>query len=89
MTFQELATKAHDMEMMIVSRRDNSFYSTKSRKDEVEFEKNVKFSKSMTKEVMSTFKSQPIRIMRKPKLGSKNSAPFKVATKKRPTLKEL
>ena len=53
-TFQELATMAHDMEVMIASRRSNSFYSTESRKDEVEFEKNVNFSKCMTKEAFST-----------------------------------
>jgi len=38
-TFQELATSAHDMEVMIASRRGNSFYPTGSKKDKVEFEK--------------------------------------------------
>jgi len=73
----------------MASRRGNSFYSTESRKDKVEFEKNLNFSKSTTKGVMSTFTSLPIHIMRKPKLGGKKSPSFKVETKKRPTLKEL
>jgi len=51
-TFQESVTKAHDMEVTIASRNDNSFYSTESRKDKVEFEKNINFSKSTTKEAM-------------------------------------
>ena len=77
------------MEVTIPSHRDNSFYSIESRKDKVEFEKNFNFSKGMTKEAMSTFTSQPIRIMGMPKLGGKKSSSFKVETKKHPTLKEL
>ena len=88
-TFQELATKAHDMEVTIASRRTNSFYSTESKRDKVEFDKNVNFSKGMTKEAMSTSTSQPIRILEKPKLGGKKSSSFKVVSNKRPTLKEL
>ena len=86
--FQELSTKAHDMEVMIAGHRSNS-YSTESRRHKVVFEKNVKFSKSTTKEAMSTSTSQPIRITGKPKLGDKKCSSFKVATKKRRTLKEL
>jgi len=56
-TFQELAIKAYDMEVTIASRRSNSFYSTELMKDKVELEKNVNFSKSTTKESMSTFTS--------------------------------
>jgi len=88
-TFQELATKAHDMELTIASCYGNSFYSTESGKDKVEFEKNINFSKSTTKGAMCTFTIQPIHIMGKPKLEGKKSPSFKVATKKRPTLKEL
>jgi len=88
-TFQELATKAHDMEVTIASRCAHSFYSTESKRDKVEFEKNVNFSKGTTKGAMSISISQPIRIMEKPKLGGKKSSSFKVVTNKRPTLKEL
>jgi len=77
------------MEVMIANRCGNSFYSTESKKDKVEFEKNINFSKGTTKETMSTSTSQPIRIMGKPKLGGKKSLLFKVKTKKCPTLKEL
>jgi len=88
-TFQELATKTHDMEVTIASRRANSFYSTESKRDKVEFEKNVNFFKGTTKEAVSTFTSQSIRIMKKPKLGGKKSSSFKVETNKRPTLKSF
>jgi len=88
-TFQELGTKAHDMEVTIASRCAHSFYSTESKRDKVEFENNVHFSKGTTKEATSTSTSQPIRIMEKSKLGGKKSPSFKVMTNKRPTLKEL
>jgi len=88
-TFQELATKAHNMEVMIASRHANSFYSTESKRDRVEFEKNVNFSKGTTKEATSTSTRQLICIMEKPKLGGKKRSSFKVVTNKRPTLKEL
>jgi len=77
------------MEVTITSRRGNSFYSIKSKKDKVEFEKNINFSKSTTKKSMSTFTSQPIHVMGKLKLGGEKSLAFKVVTNKRPTLKEL
>ena len=41
--FQELATKAHDMEVTIANHSGNSFYATELKKDKVEFKKNVKF----------------------------------------------
>ena len=85
-TFQELATKTHDMEVTIASRYAHSFYSTESKRDKVEFEKNVNFSKGTTKEAMSISISQPIPIMEKPKLGGKKSTSFKIATNKRPTI---
>jgi len=88
-TFQELVTKAHDMEVTIAVHCSNSFYSTKSRKDKAKFEKNVNFSKSTTKEAMSTSTIQPIRIRGRLKLEGKKSSSFKVTTKKRTTLKEI
>ena len=70
----------------IASRCAHSLYSTESKRDKVEFEKNVNFSKGTTKEAII---SQPIRIMEKLKLGGKKRSSFKVVTNKRPTLKEL
>jgi len=83
-----LATKAYDMEVTIASHRGNS-YSTESKKEKVEFKKNVKFSKSTTKEVMSISTSQPVWITGKPNLEDKKRPSFKDATRKRPTLKEF
>jgi len=74
---------------MIASYCGNSFYSTESNKDKVEFKKNVKFFKNTTKETISTSTSQPIRILGKPKLEDKKSSSFKDATRRHPTLKEL
>lgn len=88
-TFQELATKAHDMKVTVANRRGNSSYPTELKKDKVEFKENVKFSKSTTEEAMSTSTSQPIRITGKPRLEDKKRPSFKDATKKRPMLKEL
>jgi len=45
-TFQELATKAHDMEVIIANRHDDFFSIAESRKGKAKFRKNVKFSKS-------------------------------------------
>jgi len=73
----------------MASRRGNFFYSTELKKDKVEFKKNVNFSKSTTKETMSTYTSQIIRITGKPKLESKKSPSFNVAIKMCPPLKEL
>ena len=88
-TFQDLATKAYDMEVTIASRHWNLSHPTESKKDKAELKKNVKFSKNTTKDAMSTSTSQPIRITRNPKLEDKKSSPFKDVTKKRHALKEL
>ena len=45
-TLQELATKAHDMEVTIASRRGSCFIIVESKGDRAEVEKNVKFSKT-------------------------------------------
>jgi len=77
------------MMVTIASRRDNSFYSTESMEDKVEFKKNVQFSKSTTKEAISTFTSQSIHFIGKTKLEGKKSLSLKIETKKHSTLKEL
>jgi len=40
-TFQELATKAHDMEVTMAIHYGNYFYSTESKKDKAKFMKNI------------------------------------------------
>ena len=87
-TFEELATKAHDMEVIIANCRETSFGFAEL-KDKVEFKRNVEFSKSYTKEAMSVFKVEPGQITGKWRREEKKSTPFKDVTSRRPTLKEL
>jgi len=56
-TFQEWATKLHDMEVTIVNRLNNSFGFIESKKDKVKFKRNMKLSKNSTKEAMSISKA--------------------------------
>jgi len=86
-TFQELATKAHDME--IAGRRGKSFSSYDTRKDKGEFKKNPKSTKSSNKETMAVSTGEPVRISGKPKYENKKSGFSKGTGKKRPTLNEL
>ena len=88
-SFQELATKAHDMGVTIANRHGNSFGFIESKKDNSEFKRNVKFSKNSTKEAVSISKAEPVQITGRPKLEEKRSMPFKDAIKRHPTLKEL
>jgi len=55
-TFEELATKTHDINITIANHCGSSFGSVESKKDKVQFKKNVEFSKNSTKEAMSIFK---------------------------------
>jgi len=65
--FQELATKAYDMEVTIASCHSHSSGFAKSKKNKGEFKKNSKLSKNLTKEEMSISTNAPIRIMGRPK----------------------
>jgi len=47
-TFQELATKAHDMEVTIACCCDCSLSFAGTKRDWVEVKKNIKFSKNST-----------------------------------------
>ena len=58
-TFQELATKAHDIEVTIANRYGSSFNVTKSKNGRNEFKKNAKFSKSSNKDGMTISKAEP------------------------------
>ena len=51
MTFQELATKAHDMEMMIANRRRKSSSSYEFKKDKGYSKKSSKSPKASMKEI--------------------------------------
>jgi len=76
------------MEVTIANCHVNCFYSTELQKDKIEFKKNVKSSKSMTKEVMSIFLDWLIWCTEKPKLEDEKSTAFKDTLKKRLTLKK-
>ena len=88
-TFQELATKAHDMEITIASRRGKSSSSSDAKKDKGEFKKNPKSTKSSNKEAMAVSTGEPVRISGKPKYKNKKGGFSKDSGKKRSTLKEL
>ena len=88
-TFQELATKVHDMEMAIANCRGKASPTFEAREDKDDFKKNSKSSNSTSKESMSVTTSDPIRISRKSKVEEKQRPSMKDAGKKRPTLKEL
>ena len=65
-TFQELATKAHDMKLTIVDHHGNSLSFATQKKDNSEFKRNVKFLKKSSKEVMSIFKTELVLSTSKP-----------------------
>jgi len=87
--FQELAIKAHDMEVTIANRRGTSFGFDKSKKDKAEFKRNIKYCMNFTKEAISVFQTEPVRITGKPRQEEKRSASFKDVIRRHPTLKEL
>ena len=59
-TFQELAAKAHHMEMTIGNRRSKSSSSYEFKKDKGETKKSSKPSKASTKETMVTSAREPV-----------------------------
>jgi len=70
-TFQELATKAHDMEMTISNCRGKASSAFKTRKDKGDFKKNSKSSKSLTNESMLVSTGELIQILGKPRVEEK------------------
>jgi len=88
-TFQELATKAHDMEMTIANHRTKTSSTLEARKEKGDFKKTFKSSKSSTEESMSVLTSEPIRILGKQRVEERPRPSMKEAGKKHPTLKEL
>ena len=88
-TFQELATKAHDMEITIASRRGKASSWYDARNDKGEFRKNPKSTKSSNKESMTVSTGELVRISGKPKYENKKGGFSKDIGRKRPTLKEL
>jgi len=89
LTFQELATRAHDMEITIANHCDSSFSVAELINDRAEFKKNVKFSTSSIKVVMTISKVGPVQILGGPNPREKRRLHFKDTIRRRPTLKEL
>ena len=65
-TFEELATRAHDMELSLVSREEKSLPIAKHRKERKDKKKGDKSSKPMIKESMA-IAVEPVRIFAKEK----------------------
>ena len=72
------------MEVIIDSHHGSSFSIAESKRDQVEVKKNVKFSKNSTKETMTVFKAELVRIIGKPNSEEKRSVPFKDTMGMRP-----
>ena len=64
-TFQELATKANDMEMTIPDRHRKASPTFEARKEKGDLKETFKSSKSSTKESMSVTMNKVIRILGK------------------------
>jgi len=88
-TFQELAIKAHNMEMTIPNHRRKVSPTFEARKEKSDLKKNIKSSKSSTKESMSVTTSEPIRLSGKQRLEEKQCPSTRDVENKRPTLNEL
>ena len=88
-TFQELAAKAHDMEMTIANScsKLSSLYEFK--KDKGDSKKSSNLSKASTKEAITVSIEQPMRISRKSRPEVKKTPFSKETTKKHLALKEL
>jgi len=58
LTFQELATKAHDMKFTIANHRGTLFSVVESKNDKAKFKKNIVFSTSSIKKAMTISKAE-------------------------------
>jgi len=81
-TLQELATKAHDMEMTIANRRSKPSSSYEFKKDKSDPKKSSKPPKASTKETMMISTEELVRISGKSRPEGKKTSLSKEATKK-------
>jgi len=88
-TFQELATKAHDMEITIANRCSKLSSLYKFKKDKGDSKTSSKPLEASTKETITVSTGEPVRISGKSRPQGKNTSFSKDTTKKHPTLKEL
>jgi len=83
-TFEELATRAHDMELSIANRGSNDLLIPEVKKERKEVKSTQKISKGATKEAM-VVNTAPLKFTAKEKKIEKRQD---VGERKRPTLKE-
>jgi len=77
------------MKVTTANHRGNFFSVAKSKKDRAGFNKDVKFSKSLTKEAMTISTAEAVRITGRPNSEEKRSTPFKDTRRRRLILEEL
>ena len=87
-TFEELATRAHDMKLSLASRGEKGLPIAKHRKERKDVKKGDKSSKPMIKESMA-IAAEPVRIFTKEKKEERMKSPSQERERRRLTLKEM
>jgi hypothetical protein len=86
--FEELATRAHDMELSLASRGEKSMPIAEHRKERKDVKKGDKSSKPMIIESMAVA-AEPVRIFTKEKKEDRTRGPSQERERRRLTLKEM
>jgi hypothetical protein len=87
-TFEELATRAHDMELSLASRGEKSLLIAEHHKERKDVKKGDKSSKPMIKESMA-IAAEPVRIFAKEKKEERMKGPSQERERRRLMLKEM
>jgi hypothetical protein len=87
-TFEELATRAHDMELSLASRGEKSLPIAEHRKERKDVKKGDKSTKPMIKESM-VVAAELVRIFAKEKKEDRTRGPSQERERRRLTLKEM
>uniref|UniRef100_A0A2N9ILM6 Uncharacterized protein n=1 Tax=Fagus sylvatica TaxID=28930 RepID=A0A2N9ILM6_FAGSY len=87
-TFEELATRAHDMELSLASRGEKNLPIAEHRKERKDVKKGDKSSKPVIKESMAVA-AEPVRIFAKEKKEDRTRGPSQERERRRLTLKEM
>uniref|UniRef100_A0A2N9ERQ0 Uncharacterized protein n=1 Tax=Fagus sylvatica TaxID=28930 RepID=A0A2N9ERQ0_FAGSY len=87
-TFEELATRAHDMELSLASRGEKNLPIAEHRKERKDVKKGDKSSKPVIKESMAVA-AEPVRIFAKEKKEDRTRGPSQERERRWLTLKEM